>query len=240
MGLAFNPICWILYFPTDMILASELTSAISDAVRSSIACDIGEDNTLDTGLFLKKVVERSIEEYDRKTDGAVKKKLTENWEGESDLSAKELLELKAAKFGRNWFAYAQGKSKNICGIYLELKGVWRGYCKIQTKNFTSVDQTTSLVHKTCVKIARIIIENNKKSGEGEWYPMNWELTGVQTYIHCCMSTMGLPEVLLKRLKTTVEWMQWAVGGTGMRFNSFGSYGQPVLWRELTWSDFEMD
>ena len=163
MGLAFRAIGWILYFPTDITLARELTSTISDTVRSSIACDFEEDNSIDSGLslFLKKVVESAIEEYDWKSDGAVKKKLIEDWVYANEKwgcenhitprkSVKELLDLNCP----NWFIFARGIRENIWGFCLRLSGIWQGYCKIQTKRIAFVDQPTSLRHISCIKIAR--------------------------------------------------------------------------------------
>ena len=242
MSLAFRAIGWILYFPTDMILASELTSTISNAVSSSIACDIDGGNTSDSdlSLFLKTVVEKGIEEYDRKSDGRVKKKLIQAWEYanencgcENDITpgkpVKELLELNCS----NWFVFARGISENIWGFRLRLNGIWQGYCKIQTKRI-SVDQPASLLHKSCVKIAREILENNKNgwnNAEEEWHPMDWKL-------YCRVYSMGLPEVLLKRLMIILDWIRWSARLPGMRFNSFGSFGQKQLWANLPDSVFE--
>ena len=241
MGLAFRLLCWILYFPPkDISLASDLSRTFSASIRRSIACDIDEDDTSELHIFLKKVVQRSVEEYDRKSGGAVKKSLIGNWEEEKDLNAADLLELKCP----NWFEFAQGKVENICGARLAIKGVLRGYCKIQTRRFSSLDRTTSLLHIASDKIARTILDNKKKNEARDWNGLDWyhwERSGMENCICTCADTcMDLPEVLLNRLKVTLEWIHWTAVTPGMRFNSFGSFGQPVLWSDLCWSDFEMD
>ena len=243
MALAFRVLCWIVYFPLDMTLTSDLTRTISDSIAGSIACDIEGDNTSDLKCFLKKVVERAIEEYDRKSDGAVKKNMIRNreeendrkWVGGSYSTVKEVLE----SISPNWFTFRRGKRKNICGVRLTVKGVWRGYCKIQTKRINFVDRTTSLLHMTCVRIARIILDNCKINTARQWDAMDWKLSGCQTYINTYTNlSMDLPEVLFKRLLVTLEWLQWTAVTAGMRFNSFGSFGQTVLWDDLSFSDFE--
>ena len=71
-----------MHFPLDMAFTSDLTRTISDSIAGSIACE--GDNTSDLKSFLKKVVERAIEEYDRKSDGTVKKKIIGNCEEDND------------------------------------------------------------------------------------------------------------------------------------------------------------
>ena len=241
MALAFRVLCWTVNFSLDIALTCDLTRAISDSIAGSIACE--GDNTSDLKSFLKKVVERAIEEYDRKCDGTVKKKIIGNWEEDNDRkwvvgcdsAVKEVLESTYS----NWFTFARGKGKNICGVSLRVKGVWRWHCKIQTKRITCVDRTSSLLHMTCIRVARVILDNNKRNGARQWDAVDWKLSGYQTYINTYINlSMELPEVSLKRLMVTLEWLQWAAVTAPMRFYSFDSFGQTVLWDDLSLSYFE--
>ena len=161
--------------------------------------------------------------------------MIENGWGGCDSTVKEVLESTYS----NWFTFTRGKGKNICGVRLRLKGVCRWYCKIQTKRITCVDRTTSLLHMSCIRVARIILDNNKRNGARQWNAVDLKLSGYQTYINTYLNlSMELPEVLLKRLMVTLEWLQWTAVTATMRFNSFGLFGQTVLWDDLSLSDFE--
>ena len=244
MSLVFRALCWILYFPpSDITLAVDLTKRVSDAMKDLIACDIEEDNISDLNNFLKNTFEMVMEEYDRRSSGALKNRLLEEWEGarsvgnweeESDITVKDLLKCKCP----NWFKIVQGRSKNIYGVRLSVKGVWRGYCRIQTKKI-KVDRTTSLAHIACIKIARTILDNNKKNQAKDWNALDREMCSMQAYINVYMNLcMELPSDLLKRLMLILEWMQWSSVTAQIHFNSFNFAGEPRLWHDLCWDYFE--
>ena len=158
MGLVFRVLCWIHYFPSGF-LALDLAKSISDSMSDSIACDIEEENISDLKSLFKNMIEMVMEEYDKKTCGALKNGMFENWneakldgncEDKSYDTVKDLLECKCP----NWFDFAQGRRPNIYGIRLAVKGVCLSYCKIQTKEKSFFDRTTSLTHIVCIKIAK--------------------------------------------------------------------------------------
>ena len=229
MGLAFRVLCWIHYFPSDLPLALDLATSISDSMSNSIACDIEEGNNSDLKSFFKNMIEMAMEGYDKKTCGALKNGFFENWkesnmdencEDKSYNTVKELLECKCP----NWFDFVQGRRNNIYGIRLAVKGVWRGYCKIQTKEINFVYRTTSLTHTVSIKIARGILDNNYKNEA--------KMT--------CIQAMELPEVLLKHLMNTLEWLLWSTVSPQMYYNKCNFVGDPELWPDLCYSDFEMN